>query len=93
MSLLENFQKENKKRAVWQKGKIIPGYDPNQYRWDRFGNVIKYSHYGNRSLRFSWEIDHDIPTSLGGADIFSNWQPLEARTNARLGALARMIKK
>lgn len=93
MSLLEFFKKENKKRAVWQKGEVILGYDPNQYRRDRFGNVMEYSHYGNRSLLFSWEIDHDIPTSLGGADVLSNWQPLNARTNAGLGALARLIKK
>ena len=93
MSLMELIQKENKKRIVWQKGRVIPGYDPDQYRWDSFGNVMEYSQYGNRSSLFGWEIDHDIPTSLGGADVFSNWRPLNARTNASLGTLARMLKK
>ena len=66
MSLLQNFQKEIKKIIIWQKGRIISGYDPDQYRYDDFGNLMIYDHYDLRNLISGWQIDHDTPVCFGG---------------------------
>ena len=34
---------------VWQKGAIIPGYDPAEWRRDDFGYAMSFTMYGNRS--------------------------------------------
>ena len=85
---------EEKKRAIWNKGQEIAGFDPNIWRFDKFGNPIKYSEYGNRQSKFGWEFDHDIPKALGGSDTLNNLFPLRATTNASLGGILRnRIKK
>lgn len=42
---------EETKRAVWDKGRIIvqngTEYDPEIWRWDICGHVMKYSEHGN----------------------------------------------
>lgn len=87
-------EKENKKKSIWNKGAEIENYDPNIWRFDKFGNPIKYSEYGNRQSKFGWEFDHDIPKALGGSDAIINLSPLKATTNASLGGiLGKMIKK
>ena len=34
---------ELKKRAVWAKGRPVPGYDPSEWRLDAFGFLMRYS--------------------------------------------------
>ena len=75
------------KLAVWAKGSPIPGYDPNVWRRDEYGNAMRYSDYGNRASDFGWERDHIVALALGGLDIMDNMRPLHWRANASLGGM------
>jgi 5-methylcytosine-specific restriction endonuclease McrA len=70
--------------AVWQKGHVVPGYDPNDYRKDRCGAWMRKASYGTTG-DYGWEIDHAKPVARGGADDMSNLQPLHWRNNRGKG--------
>jgi len=78
---------ELKKRMVWAKGTLVPGYDPNEWRSDAFGFLMRYSDYGDRQSSYGWEFDHEHPSRLGGLDHIDNLRPLHCRKNASLGGL------
>ncbi|MBF2754999.1 MAG: HNH endonuclease, partial [Gammaproteobacteria bacterium AqS3] len=67
--------------AVWEKGRAIRGYDPDKWRCDMCGKVMKHSEYGNTNSEYGWELDHIVPVSRGGSDELSNLQPLHWKTN------------
>jgi hypothetical protein len=64
--------------VVWRKGRIIPGYNPDLYRKDICGAVMKRNEYGNRNSDYGWEIDHVNPN---GSDDLSNLRPLQWENN------------
>lgn len=86
--LLEDYQYGNVsellKYIVWQKGRVIPNEDPNEYLQDACGKTIKYSEYGMDTF-YGWEIDHIIPVALGGSEHIGNLQPLYWRNNRQKG--------
>ena len=65
--------------AVWAKGRIVPGWNPNEWRMDVCGSWMRYSEYG-QTTTFGWEQDHVDPS---GPDELWNLQPLYWRNNRR----------
>lgn len=83
---------EQKKLAVWMKGRPIFPEDPSIWRVDDFGYLMFYPAYGDRSHLFGWEKDHfPVPKCMGGLDDLPNLRPLNWQTNARIGANGGLI--
>jgi hypothetical protein len=81
---------EAKKRAVWAKGHVIPGVDPDVFRRDDDGTVICFAEYGLYT-EYGWQIDHQTATALGGLDVYGNLRPLHWRNNSSRGGLLSSI--
>lgn len=58
---------EKYRDAVWEKGNTIDALDPDEYRMDAAGALIRRDAYGKKH-RFGWRIDGILPAS-GEADI------------------------
>jgi 5-methylcytosine-specific restriction endonuclease McrA len=70
---------------VWSKATTLFLRDSNETRQDKYGNVIKFSAYGNRTSEYGWEIDHSKPVKKGGKSHINNLQPLHWRENVAKG--------
>ena len=73
--------------AVWNKGFIVPGWNPATYRLDRCGAIMERAMYGDRSMENNrgWEIDHIMPRSIRNNDDLDNLQPLQWTNNVLKG--------
>jgi len=70
---------------VWQKAKIISGYNASIFRKDACGAWIQFDKHGDRKTKYGWEIDHILPVVHGGTDALSNLQPLYWENNIEKG--------
>ena len=69
---------------VWDKARVIEGYDPTKWRQDFAGAWIQKDQYGIQSP-LGWEIDHMVPRSHGGGDDLVNLFPIHWRNNESKG--------
>lgn len=65
---------------VWEKAKLVKGKNPEVWRKDAEGNLIRKGSYGTKG-EFGWEIDHRKPLAKGGSDDPRNLQPLHWEEN------------
>lgn len=66
--------------GAWDRAATIRGYDPNDWRRDEMGNVIRYASYGTQG-KYGWEIDHRNPKANGGTDHGRNLRALHWEAN------------
>ena len=76
--MLEEKFSEETIQAVWNKGQIVPGYDPSEHRRDVCSALIIRDRHGDRNSKNGWEIDHINPN---GSDRIDNLQPLQWENN------------
>ena len=72
---------ERTRTLVWDKGFVIPGYDPVQWRRDEFGYAMSFAAFGDRSSAYGWEVEHITPVSAGGSDAIANLRPMNWQAN------------
>ena len=73
------------RERVWEKGHQIRGRNPDVYRRDAVGNVIRKPSYGKQSP-LGWQVDHKRPVDKGGTDSLRNLQPLQTEENKEKGS-------
>lgn len=66
---------------IWEKGREIPGADPDVLRQDDYGEPMQRDQHGNRKSLLGWEVDHIVPESEGGKTELSNLRPLNWQSN------------
>ena len=86
MVFIDPLKKDNQQLidTVWQRGSLIPGENPNDWRTDRSGNMIFYADYANIDSVFGWLIDHIVPPTYGGSDDIENLEPVQWEVNIQV---------
>ena len=67
-------------QQVWNKAKIVDGYNPEIFRKDPCGAWIIRNKYGATDNPYGWVIDHVYPKFLGGDDNLRNGLYLPSRS-------------
>ena len=79
----KSAKQDKDKTRTWNALKSIPGKDPDVWRKDRYGNVVRYASYGTKKGKYAWELDHIKPKSKGGTDKPANLQALHRDENQK----------
>ena len=58
---------------------------PRDAAFDERGNVIARSQYGKHQSPYGWDVDHRVPSAVGGLGSFLNLRALSCSDNRRLG--------
>lgn len=75
---------KSKKQQVWDKAKEVRNKNPDAWRRDPCGNLMRRGSYGTQG-EYGWEMDHKRPKSKGGSDSVSNLQAMNWKKNRELG--------
>jgi len=70
-------------KAAWERAATINGKDPDVWRRDETGEMIRFGSYGTVNGEYSWEIDHRKPVSKGGSDHGRNLRVLNTQANRK----------
>lgn len=68
----------------WDKADPIRGRNPDTWRRDEEGNIIRYASYGTVG-EYGWEVDHRNPVAKGGTDNPRNLRALHWEENREKG--------
>jgi hypothetical protein len=68
----------------WEKADTIRGRNPDVWRRDEEGNIIRWGSYGTMG-EYGWEIDHRNPVAKGGTDSPRNLRALHWQENREKG--------
>ena len=79
---MANFSETQIKR-VWEALTKSPNDDPNVFRYDGCGAMLKFDDYNKLESDFCWTIDHKYPVSLGGNDHPLNLHALHYKNNEK----------
>lgn len=82
------------KKQVWEKGRVVPNYDPDKYRKDACGAWISWERYGDKHSPYGWQIDHIYPESRlhlrrfsqENIDDLRNLRPMHWKNNQSKGS-------
>lgn len=66
---------------VWNKGTIVPNFEPTRFRKDFCGAWMIREAYGQNNNMYGWEIDYVLPLSNGGTEDITNLQPMQSTNN------------
>ena len=72
----------SKKEGAWDRAPTARGKNPDTWRRDESGNLMRKASYGTVG-EFGWEIDHRNPQSKGGTDHGRNLRALHWKANRR----------
>ena len=64
----------------WEKASEIRGRNPDVWRRDEEGNIMRWGSYGTVG-EYGWEIDHRNPVANGGTDHPRNLRALHWQEN------------
>jgi hypothetical protein len=67
---------------IFQKATRTLGWP--EWAIDCDGRFIRRSEYGQYS-EFGWQVDHTVPSAIGGNDLFANLRPRHWRGNSMAG--------
>lgn len=70
---------------IWEKGRVVEGFDPATFRKDACGAWILRNQYDMKNSDYGWVVDHVYPTFLGGDDAEENLRPMQWENNESKG--------
>lgn len=73
---------KKQKDHAWDKASKVRGKNPETWRRDTKGNVIRSGSYGTHG-EFGWEVDHKKPKAKGGSESLRNMQALKTSVNRK----------